>query len=84
MVDIELIGFLGGAIVAVSLLPQVFKSWKTKSTKDISLPWTIIYFSGLLLWVAYGIGIASAPITLMMSVEALLAGSPLFLKLRHG
>ncbi len=35
----ELLGFAAGSFVAVSLLPQAIKSWKTKSTKDISLLW---------------------------------------------
>jgi MtN3 and saliva related transmembrane protein len=49
MAFIDLIGFLAGATVAISLVPQVLKSWKTKSTKDISLAWTLIYILGLTL-----------------------------------
>jgi uncharacterized protein with PQ loop repeat len=35
--DIEIVGHIGAAIVASALVPQVIKSWKTKSTEDISL-----------------------------------------------
>jgi MtN3 and saliva related transmembrane protein len=84
MVDIELIGYLGGGIVAVSLLPQVIKSWQTKSTKDISVIWNSIYLSGLLVWIIYGFGISSMPLVVMCSVEAALATSLLFLKFRYG
>ena len=37
---IQLTGYLAGFIIAISLIPQVIQAWKTKSTKDISLPWT--------------------------------------------
>lgn len=82
--EIELIGYLGGGIVAVSLLPQVIKSWQTKSTKDISVIWNSIYLFGLLVWITYGFGISSMPLMIMGSVEACLAASLLFLKFRYG
>lgn len=81
---IELIGYLAGIIVAISLIPQVIKSWKTKSTKDISVMWTLIYLTGLILWIVYGIGILSFPIIIFVSVEALLAISLLMLKIKYG
>ena len=84
MLYIELIGYLAGIIVAISLIPQVIKSWKTKSTKDISVMWTLIYLTGLILWVIYGIGILSFPIIIFVSIEALLAISLLILKIKYG
>jgi len=33
MESIEIIGFLAGLLVAISSLPQLIKSWKTKSTR---------------------------------------------------
>ena len=79
MVTIDLIGYLAG-----SLTPQVIKSWRTKSTKDISVIWTLIYLTGLTLWIIYGIGIASFPIIITITIEALLALSLLILKLLYG
>lgn len=82
--DIELIGYIGAGLIAVSLIPQVLRSWKTKSTKDISMQWTLIYLSGLLIWIYYGFGISSMPLILMTSVEAALTASLLYLKLKYG
>lgn len=82
--NIDLIGYLAGFIVATSLTPQVIKSWKTKSTKDISIVWTSIYLTGLVLWIIYGVGIASLPIIVTISIEALLALSLLILKIIYG
>ena len=42
-----MIGYLAGIIVAISLSPQLIKAWKTKSTKDISIIWTLTYMAGL-------------------------------------
>jgi MtN3 and saliva related transmembrane protein len=84
MVNFEIIGYLAGSIVAISLAPQVIKAWKTKSTKDISMQWTLIYMAGLLLWVVYGIGISSWPIIVTLTIEFLMAFSIFILKLKHG
>lgn len=84
MLSVEVIGYLAGFIVAVSLTPQVLKAWKTKSTKDISLAWNAVYLAGLSLWVVYGFGIGSWPIIVAITIEAALALSLLVLKLRHG
>ena len=66
---IQIIGYLAGLIIAVSLIPQVIQAWKTKSTKDISLPWTIILLSGLILYSVYGIGIMEMPIIVTNIIE---------------
>ena len=84
MVNIELIGYLAGIFTAVSLTPQVIKSWKTKSTKDISILWNLIYLIGLILWLAYGIGISSMPMIVTISFESALALSLIILKIRYG
>ncbi|MBU0458417.1 hypothetical protein KJ652_05115 [Patescibacteria group bacterium] len=80
----EIIGYLAGIIVTVALMPQIIKSWKTKSTKDISIAWTLTYLTGILMWIFYGLLIGATPLFVMAIVEALLAISLLVLKLRFG
>lgn len=70
---IQLIGYIAGLIIAISLTPQVIKSWKTKSTKDISLFWNIILIFGLLLYFVYGFGIKEMPIIVTNTIEIILA-----------
>ena len=84
MINYELIGYIAGFIVAISLTPQVFKAWKTKSTKDISIVWTLIYVTGLIGWIIYGFGIQSSPLIITITVEFSLAVSLLVLKVRYG
>ena len=80
----EIVGFTAGIFVAVSLLPQVIKSWKTKSTKDISLGWSITSLLGQTMWILYGILIASYSLIIMSSITLAMALSVFFLKLKYG
>jgi len=81
---IDVLGYTAGILVVISLLPQVIKSWKTKSTKDISLWRYIIYIVGLILWITYAVIIGNGPVAAMNSVGLILALSVLYLKLRYG
>lgn len=80
----EIIGFLAGICVAISLLPQVIKSIKTKSTYDISLQWSLISVAGQVLWITYGILISSPSLVIMSSVTLFMALFVLALKLKYG
>ena len=42
----DIVGFLGGATIAISLLPQVIKTWRTRSASDISYFYQFIYITG--------------------------------------
>ena len=84
METIELIGYFAMASINIALIPQVAKSWKSKSTKDVSIAWNSLYFAGLMMWLAYGMGIGSVPLALSSAVEGSLALSLLTLKIKYG
>jgi MtN3 and saliva related transmembrane protein len=84
MQSIDLFGYAGITLITVALLPQIYKSWKSKSTKDISMMWSSIYVLGILSWLVYGIGFSSTPIIVSSIIEGTLAASLLVLKLRYG
>lgn len=81
---VDLLGYVAGILVVGSLLPQVIKSWKTKSTKDISLLRYVIYVTGLILWIIYAILIENGPVAVMNTIGLILALSILYLKLKYG
>ncbi|MBT4175174.1 SemiSWEET transporter [archaeon] len=83
MFFIDILGYLAGTLVVISLLPQTIKSWKTKSTKDLSLSRYIIYVAGLILWITYAILIKNGPVAIMNGIGLILAGSILYLKLKY-
>lgn len=84
MENADLMGYAAGLLITISLLPQVIKSYRTKSTKDISLARYAFYISGLSLWILYALSIGSMPLFLMSLFEALLAFCVLGMKLRYG
>jgi MtN3 and saliva related transmembrane protein len=51
----EVIGIIAGALSCTTFLPQVVKTWKSKSTKDVSLAMFLIATAGTTLWLVYGI-----------------------------
>jgi len=84
MTEINLLGYIAGALVVLSLLPQTIKSWKTKSTKDISLARYVIYIIGLILWIIYAILIHNGPVAITNGIGLILAVSILSLKIKYG
>lgn len=58
----EAIGIIAGALSCTTFLPQVIKTWKSKSTKDLSLVMFLIASVGTTLWLVYGILIHSISI----------------------
>jgi len=68
----EITGYLGGGLIAMALLPQIIKTWKTKSVEDISLLWTIVLMIGLLFYVVYAIKNTIIPLLIFASVEAVM------------
>jgi MtN3 and saliva related transmembrane protein len=58
----EVIGIIAGALSCTTFLPQVIKTWKSKSTKDVSLTMFLIASAGTTLWLVYGILIHSISI----------------------
>lgn len=83
MVYIDVLGYIAGILVVISLLPQTIKSWRTKSTKDLSLWRYIIYCVGLFLWIGYAIIIQNGPVIVMNGLGLILALSILYLKLKY-
>ncbi len=79
-----IIGLTAGSLTTLSLLPQVVKAWKSKSTKDISLGTYCVFTVGLSFWVAYGIALNSLPIIITNVVTLVLAVVILLLKIKHG
>ena len=83
MIDtIEMVGIFAGFCTTLSFVPQISKVVRTKSTKDISLYMYLIYITGLVFWIFYGVLISSFSLMLANTTTLILASSILFLKLR--
>lgn len=51
---VDILGYTAGAITSLTFLPQVIKTWKEKSARDISLWMFLIAAANEVLWVWYG------------------------------
>ncbi|MBS1553863.1 MAG: SemiSWEET transporter [Bacteroidota bacterium] len=79
---IESIGLVAGSFTTISFLPQVIKTWKSRSAKDLSLVMFSLFCAGILLWLIYGILIGSLPVILSNAFTLVLSSTILFFKLK--
>lgn len=68
MLNYDSFGYVATGLNIVMLMPQVFRTWRSKQTKDLSLMTLIIFFIACLLWIIYGIGKAAAPVIISNTV----------------
>ena len=80
---IDLFGFLAAFLTTLAFLPQLYKTWKTKSAEDVSLVMLILFITGLICWIIYGIKILSIPIIAANVVTFIFNFSILILKLSY-
>lgn len=75
-----ILGYAAGALTTIAFVPQVVRTWKTKSAKDISLGMFVTFCSGVFLWLMYGIIIGSLPVIIANSAVLVLSLLILLLK----
>ena len=80
---ITIIGFIAALFTTVSLLPQLIKVYKTKSTKDISTGMFTLFGCGVLLWFVYGVFVNDLPIIVANSLAFIQAVVILFFKAKY-
>lgn len=84
MAYVELIGFIAGLSTTIAFIPQVVKTWKTKSTKDISLKMYILFCFGICLWALYGVLNGLISIIIANTMTIILAVMILGMKIKYG
>jgi MtN3 and saliva related transmembrane protein len=84
MSAVTLIGLLAAFCTTLAYAPQAIKTWRTRSTADISLGMFSLMVVGIVFWLIYGLLIEDLPLILANVVTLSLAGTILVLKLRHG
>lgn len=83
MTSITWIGLLAGTLTTISFFPQMLKTWKTRSTKDISLGMFLMFCAGVLLWILYGFFLKDIPVIMTNVATFSLAFPILLLKLKY-
>jgi len=81
--SVTYLGLLAGTLTTIAFVPQLLKTWKSRSAEDVSLGMLITFCTGVFLWLLYGFFIQSLPVILANAVTLLLAGTILVLKIKY-
>ena len=79
---VNITGSLAGCLTTIAFIPQVVRTWKTRSAQDISLFMFLLFSCGVLLWLIYGIMLHALPIILANGITLVLSTSILVMKVR--
>jgi MtN3 and saliva related transmembrane protein len=79
-----LVGLAAAFCTTIAFLPQVIQTWRTRSTKDISLAMFLVFTTGIFLWLVYGVILRDVPLIAANGVTFVLSGTILYFKFRHG
>ncbi len=68
----DLIGWFASTLSVVSLIPQAWRTWRSRSVRDLSIGWLSLAFLAAIAWAAYGFLLKSLEVLATNIVVALL------------
>ena len=80
---VEIIGYLGGFFITISFIPQLIKSYRTKSVEDLSVWMIITTLIGTVFWLTYGFLTETLPIIVANVIFIITVLYQLFLKIKY-
>ncbi|MBD2431954.1 MULTISPECIES: SemiSWEET transporter [Fischerella] len=80
---ITTLGLIAATLTTFSFLPQLIKTWRTKSAKDVSYVMLISFSIGVFLWLIYGFYLSALPIILANGITLLFNIIILWLKIKY-
>lgn len=83
MAFVDILGYSAGAITSLTFLPQVIKTWKEKSAKDISLLMFLIAAINEVMWIWYGALLDNWVIILTNAIVLSMSLIMIWLKFRY-
>jgi MtN3 and saliva related transmembrane protein len=81
---IEILGYAAGAVTCLTFLPQVIKTWQSKSAKDISLNMFLIAATNEVMWIVYGALLNNWVIILTNVIVLAMSLIMIYLKFKYG
>ncbi len=82
-VYLDLLGYCAATLTTIAFVPQVLKTIKTKSSKDVSIGMFISFTIGVFLWIIYGLVTDTKPIWISNFIILGLAITQIILKLKY-
>jgi MtN3 and saliva related transmembrane protein len=80
----QIIGTIAGILTTTAFIPQVLRTWRTKSVEDLSLTMLVTFLFGIGGWLVYGIRLGEPPIIVSNLVTIVLTLIRIGFKLRYG
>ena len=80
----ELLGFVGGLLTTIGMVPQVWRLFKLKSAHEISLTFSLFFVTGIAFWLIYGLERGLLSVILWNAVSLILGVGMLYAKLKWG
>lgn len=77
---VEYIGYFGSFLTSITFIPQVYKSWQSKSVGDLSTWMISIVVTSTIVWLIYGFAIKSGPVIVANMVVLVLTLVLLYFK----
>lgn len=75
---------VSATIVGTSImLPQIYKSLKTKKVSDVSWGMLVLYFLNCLLWLVYGVLISAPPLIATNGIALCISILQIILKIKY-
>lgn len=84
MSGVDILGYSAGAITTLTFLPQVVKTYRERSAKDVSLMMFVIAAVNEVMWIVYGALKKDMVIMLTNAVVLALSLTMILLKLKYG
>lgn len=83
MTFVTILGFIAAALTTGSFLPQAIKTIRTNDTRSISLFMYLLFSTGTLLWLIFGMLSSNMPIIVANAITLVFAVVILFYKVRN-
>lgn len=83
MESADLFGYAGIFTGVAFMVPQVYKSWKTKSVEDLSWGMIALFFLNCVFWLLYGILSGAIPVAIVNGSALLVSIAQIGLKVHY-
>lgn len=79
----DILGYIAGTLTTAALVPQVWRTFRTRDVSGISLRMYSIFTIGIAVWLAYGVLLRETPMMLANSASLVMACAVLAMKLKY-
>ena len=80
---IDILGYVSATFTTIAFLPQIIKTIRIKSAKDVSMGMFVFFTTGVFLWIIYGVLTNTMPVLIANSVIFCLSLIQIILKIKY-